>query len=799
MPLNYPDHPKRKKQTRLTFDPVESSPLTMMSPARILYSTPSSCTRPLESSSPIHSHGRNSSSGTPSNKLSTTGIRNANSAIVNGNTPFKSDSPPVISTETRVTSNRDGFLSGCTPTSTSKRRRIGRSKMSTLRSSPSSFLTESTDDDAINTLSFMPRSRAKRAEEFDSGDNPSDVPLVARQRKFQRGTAIIFDEDSSDVGSFANRDMAAVFPAKFTPRNSSDSNDIMSGDLSAGNDGLPVPAAKRKTIGRRLKAESEGGASSRRTRGCYEKPDTVSNEQDNTVLPTPRRNQQSSPGQPASDHHIYSDSADSPHKSRRKQRRTIDVTSGHNKNNERSQPSAFASHLFQKDRDHVSAQDVITIDSDSSDTDNVIVRTPAKRAIPLDEGDHSEDGEPIRSSPSKKRRRITKKAEEGQSNGYLSPRERDRAKSHFPRRLTRQQQPKMTHRTAKQKTMELLRRRRAGEDISELTPSGTDEDEPQQGLYDSDSELPALSNFDDEESESEANLEEVRRTIRAADRNEYDDDFVVADDDEPLGVPNGSWLDQIPLEFTSAAHLPLKDHFKFVVEWMVQRKINPGFNREDPTYVHAFRKIDDEVSGYANSKFMSSAWKEPFTRALRARPEFYEQEISPEAVGESRGCGACGRSKHPATFIVQFGGSAYDKATLDELDNGKDEDDEEDEEDSDVISVNSQDQEIPEASKTWYVGRFCKDNAETAHSLIHWKHALNSWVVDTIKSDGHLEPGKLAQREDWSKKKKNKYAIGIVDGWEAGKQISSLWRDFKNVLEQARTSKPSRFRTSRGL
>lgn len=202
------------------------------------------------------------------------------------------------------------------------------------------------------------------------------------------------------------------------------------------------------------------------------------------------------------------------------------------------------------------------------------------------------------------------------------------------------------------------------------------------------------------------------------------------------------------------------------------------------------------MRGYASSKFTSSAWKEGFTKALWARPEFYEQEIPVGDIGEIRSCGACGRSRHPAKYIIQFGGHTYNKDTLDEIGNG--EDDSDDAEDSDLVSINSKGQVIPKQEETWYVGRFCKDNAETAHSLIHWKYALNSWVLDTIKNEGHLDPAKLSQREEWSKKKKNKCAISIVDVWESGKQIASLWKDFKNVLERARESKQSKYRTSRG-
>ena len=90
--------------------------------------------------------------------------------------------------------------------------------------------------------------------------------------------------------------------------------------------------------------------------------------------------------------------------------------------------------------------------------------------------------------------------------------------------------------------------------------------------------------------------------------------------------------------------------------------------------------------------------------------------------------------------------------------------------------------------------RFCKSNAETAHRLKHWKFALNEWVVGTLKSEGHLQPQKLAQREDWSKKKRSEYANAVVDAWWENNEIKALYRDFKNNLEAAREGKTGRWR-----
>lgn len=208
-----------------------------------------------------------------------------------------------------------------------------------------------------------------------------------------------------------------------------------------------------------------------------------------------------------------------------------------------------------------------------SDSDALIIASPTKR-LRQSEGEEAidEEEQPLNSSPAKRRRKLESKENVHQE--HSGPVKRGSGtKLSRSRRLTRQNQPKRAHRTAKQKTFELLKRKRAGENITELTASDTDEDEPKHGLYDSDSELVALSEFDDEESDGEQRMEEVRRSISVAHRDNYDDDFVVEDDNGPLGLPSSFGLKDIPLQFTSAAHRPLKEHFKIVVEWMVQRKV----------------------------------------------------------------------------------------------------------------------------------------------------------------------------------------------------------------------------------
>ena len=82
--------------------------------------------------------------------------------------------------------------------------------------------------------------------------------------------------------------------------------------------------------------------------------------------------------------------------------------------------------------------------------------------------------------------------------------------------------------------------------------------------------------------------------------------------------------------------------------------------------------------------------------------------------------------------------------------------------------------------------RFCKANAESAHALVHWRHSLNTWVVEQLKNEGYMNPDKLAERAKLSRKKLNKRALKIIDDWDKKREIKSLYESFKATLNTAR-------------
>jgi hypothetical protein len=257
--------------------------------------------------------------------------------------------------------------------------------------------------------------------------------------------------------------------------------------------------------------------------------------------------------------------------------------------------------------------------------------------------------------------------------------------------------------TARQQALEQLRNSRAKtrpskpsrRRVIDSDSSVEDEDNDTDVSRDDDSVGP------DENEGSDGELDENQRadSIDAAavfdDEDEEDRNFIVEDDeDDPIGVPV-----DMPLQFSGLNRAKGKDLFKYAIEWMVQKKINPAFAINDEVYDLAFKKLNDEVQGLAGSKFTSSAWIESFTTALKARPDIKISDNLDTFLSDH--CEACNRTNHPAKFNIQFEGKPYDPITLDEVEASEDSDD-----DDDINETyDSAGRLVPPESKIFHVGR----------------------------------------------------------------------------------------------
>lgn len=108
-----------------------------------------------------------------------------------------------------------------------------------------------------------------------------------------------------------------------------------------------------------------------------------------------------------------------------------------------------------------------------------------------------------------------------------------------------------------------------------------------------------------------------------------------------------------------------------------------------------------------------------------------------------------------------------------------DDDDEDQDEDEDGNA-------IPKPTREWLVGSVCHSNAETAHSLIHWKHELMDWTDARLHQDGLMTPAALAERARMKPKQRGKLVDEVLARWGQRGIIKTLYHEFKSSIDSAR-------------
>ncbi|WPG99235.1 Hypothetical protein R9X50_00204600 [Acrodontium crateriforme] len=437
---------------------------------------------------------------------------------------------------------------------------------------------------------------------------------------------------------------------------------------------------------------------------------------------------------------------------------------------------------------------------DTDEDDDVIIVSPQKkrRVAKADSEVEDEDDAPV--TPGRRRLKKKQRQLSAQEQADLEEDIDFIGESSDVDSSRRPRDSQSVKKNARLEALERLKRKRAGNN-EELEPVEEEEEEEEgvEGYEGSENGIIGYedngSNEQDDEDDDTPQIVSSRQMFAAT---QEDEDFIEEDED----VPGSATRAAIPIQFTPYATLSAKKLFKFAIEWMVQKKINPAFQLRDELYTLTFKKLNDEVQGLAGSKFKSSAWTSDFTLALQARPEltaeqFQAFDVSDEGGGGDR-CDACNRSGHPATYRVQFSGKPYNPETLEEVENPDDNDDSDsdsdsDSEDSDTEQVDSLGRVIPPASREYMVGRFCMANARMAHALQHWRWSLYSWVETWLDRHGYNTQEKVVERDRMKEKKRRRLANKIADRMGDEGVVKQLWREFRANIYDARNFKQSRF------
>lgn len=353
----------------------------------------------------------------------------------------------------------------------------------------------------------------------------------------------------------------------------------------------------------------------------------------------------------------------------------------------------------------------------------------AVKPIVILDGSEGSSSEDVVVTPVRKRKtaaqtqsstRATDLEEEEETSDDLQGELEDLQETVTPLRNTRTRDgPIVSERSKRQQKLEELRRRRAG-----IREESQEEDEQ--------------DDIEDIEEVDLSGSEPIYHAMRrGGNLDQYEDDFVDDDDDDKVGVDLG--VAGVPLHLTYHSNKKPFEHFKTEIEWMVHNKLNPAFDRYDEIYELAHRKIDDEVQGYAGSKFISSVWGGAFNKALKERPDLSRVDV-PTMLEQK--CEACRRTNHPPKHKITFSGRPYNRTTLETVEN--DEDDEEDdiEDSSDDGGSSSQEGE------SFFVGRFDYNKSIRYNSLSlrfldfvaptqRWVTPFNTGVTRSIRVSSH--------------------------------------------------------------
>lgn len=74
----------------------------------------------------------------------------------------------------------------------------------------------------------------------------------------------------------------------------------------------------------------------------------------------------------------------------------------------------------------------------------------------------------------------------------------------------------------------------------------------------------------------------------------------------------------------------------------------------------------------------------------------------------------------------------------------------------------------------------------------HRRFQLNTTVLQWLNVNGYTSPEKVVERENWSRKKREKLANKMVDGMLESGEMRSLYKQFKQNLDAARAAKDER-------
>ncbi|PFH54330.1 hypothetical protein AMATHDRAFT_78594 [Amanita thiersii Skay4041] len=248
--------------------------------------------------------------------------------------------------------------------------------------------------------------------------------------------------------------------------------------------------------------------------------------------------------------------------------------------------------------------------------------------------------------------------------------------------------------TAFQKSLEKLKRKKQGKPIESESESASESDSETASEDNNDMKpLKGAKPHSDHDSLFSGNSDDSE-SVNCS-------DFIVEDDGE---VPQS-----LPVQFSMDTHQDLSHQFKKVFQFFVHIAVHPAPERhrfmkkqirDEEYFAVPLAVVRRKITSIRDSLVASSTWRPKFKKLLETYPEFDLVALN-DAVPE---CEACHLGGRRSTLLGRLSGFPYDP----------------------------DDSTEKEPKLEFHLGRFCGKRVRVYHELTHWEHALFKIIRDEV-------------------------------------------------------------------
>ncbi|KAG6866938.1 hypothetical protein C0991_003854 [Blastosporella zonata] len=395
----------------------------------------------------------------------------------------------------------------------------------------------------------------------------------------------------------------------------------------------------------------------------------------------------------------------------------------------------------------------LILDSDDSDVKPRKTRLRRKASSRKSDGDDDDAEKP-------RRRKLKKKHDIV----LVSSDDEDLAEEVEKERIITSRLRTRDKKTAFQKNLEKLKRRKQGKPSESSSSEGEEEEES--GSEDNNSPFKGArpsSGFDslfDEES------------------SDHSSNFIVEDDNSVVAV--------LPMEFSMESHEDLDHKFKKIFQFFVHIAVRPAKERHhfmqdqlrrEEYFSVPLRTVRRELSGLRDSLVASSVWRPEFKKSLGTYPNF---DLIPLDFAVPS-CDACHLGGRVSTLIGRLTGLPYDPLGFEIKDNDDSDNSDSESDDGDTDKLSTVDV---------HLGRFCARRTRVYHEFTHWEYTLFQCIREELDAlhENHQSNGffRMAYAGGLPPPDDLDDADGICDWLDQRKVIDMEWMKVKNMMESAR-------------